>query len=244
MQLYVPHSRAIFSINVNTYKFLQNDHHRGDQWNGEDLSIYSTDDSPLPLASRNQSRSSFDTTSPAYSRGTASESAGVSPTTLKETLKPEGAMSPAREPQPDARPVSSKPGFRAAEAFVRPAPVAVHGAITDYVFDLRQCTFTLSVTAPSPTKEDAPTMVFLPEFHFPAQGSSVEVSGGKWKISVEEAGGRDGAEVAVQMLKWWHAEGEQKITIKGVKRTQGVLSDGSTDDGYVEQCQQNTCSLM
>lgn len=152
-------------------------------------------------------------------------------------------MNPARGLPPDEVPQSSKPGFRAAEAFVRPAPVAVNGTIVDYAFDLRESNFTLSLTATNSTKEEAPTTIFLPEFHFPQQGTSIEVSGGKWKISTENGGGKEGS-TPIQMLRWWHAEGEQKITIHGVKRAQGYLSDGGADAGYVEQCQQNTCSTM
>lgn len=114
-----------------------------------------------------------------------------------------------------------------------------HGTISSYGFDLRNCVFTLSLEAPSSSGEGGPTEVFLPEFHFPQGGVSVEVSGGKWTISME-----DSAAGPIQMLKWWHAEGDQTITVTGVKGT--ALGSGD-EEGYIEQCQQTTgqkCVVM
>jgi hypothetical protein len=130
-------------------------------------------------------------------------------------------------------------GLRAAEAFIRPAPFAAHGDISSYVFDLKNCTFRIALTAPSSTAEDAPTTVFLPEFHFPSGQTSVEVSGGKWTIVSEET---DGA--LQQTLRWWHAEGEQHITVKGVVRKPGSALDTEEDEGYLAQCQKQSCAVM
>jgi hypothetical protein len=128
-----------------------------------------------------------------------------------------------------------KGGFRAAEAFVRPAPIAVHGSVVAFGFDLRNCTFTLSLTAPSSTKETAPTEIFLPAWHFPASATSVEVSGGKWAISTIDD---------KQTLRWWHAEGEQKITVKGLKQKLGMIAGTDDEDGYLRQYQQQICPAM
>lgn len=134
---------------------------------------------------------------------------------------------------------SDRPGFRAGEAFVRPTPIATHGDIITHGFDLKSCTFTLSLHAPSSTSEDAPTEIFLPEYHFPQDHTQVEVSGGKWAISTdEEYGGRQ------QKLRWWHAEGEQKLTAKGVRRRQGMIVNEDMDEGYLEQLRQSICSIM
>jgi hypothetical protein len=130
-------------------------------------------------------------------------------------------------------------GLRAAEAFIRPAPFAAHGDISSYVFDLKNCTFRIALTAPSSTAEDAPTTVFLPEFHFPSGQTSVEVSGGKWTIVSEET---DGA--LQQTLRWWHAEGEQHITVKGVVRKPGSALGTEEDEGYLAQCQKQSCAVM
>jgi hypothetical protein len=129
-----------------------------------------------------------------------------------------------------------KAGYRAAEAYIRPTPVTVHGNVVSYGFDLRVCAFSLSLTAPSATSENAPTEIFLPEWHFPNGNTSVEVSGGKWSISLEDE---------LQKLRWWHAEGDQKITVKGVVRKSGVaLSNVEEEEGYLEQCQKAACSIM
>jgi hypothetical protein len=178
-----------------------------------------------------QSTTSLTPDSPSYSRGLASETSSVTPSTLKQTLSSDtmtstGNLLPSGE--------SSNAGFRAAEAYVRPAPIAVHGDILAFGFDLRNCIFNLTLTAPTSTRETAPTEIFLPEWHFPSAGTSVEVSGGKWTIDeVDEK----------QTLRWWHAEGDQRITVKGVKKKMGgALAE--EDDGYLKQYQQQLCSLM
>lgn len=130
-------------------------------------------------------------------------------------------------------------GLRAAEAFIRPTPVAVHGDILSYGFDLKSSTFKLSLSAPSSTAEDAPTICFLPEFHFPSGQTHVEVTGGKWTIKSEE---RDNA--LLQILTWWHAEGEQTLTVKGVIRKPGTAVGLEEDEGYLQQCQRQTCAVM
>ncbi|KAF2838623.1 glycoside hydrolase family 5 protein [Patellaria atrata CBS 101060] len=214
-----------------------NVHNWGDQWNGEDLSIFSLDDPPLPVSfPNNESTASFITESPSYSRSQLSETSSVSPSNLKQTLSSDNMVSSSNV---DAGDKPDQVGFRAAEAYVRPTPIATHGDVVSYGFDLRNCTFTLSLSAQSSTKEEAPTEVFLPEYHFPQGATTVEVSGGKWKISTDEEG-----EAVQQRLRWWHAEGSQSITIKGVKRKQGSLLPADEEEGYLEQCQQRTCTVM
>jgi hypothetical protein len=178
----------------------------------------------------NQSTSSLNPDSPSYSR---SDVSSVNPSTLKQTLSSEAMKSSGTQtPKID----KDKAGYRAAEAFVRPHPFAVHGDITSYGFALATCTFSMSITATSPAEQDAPTEVFLPEWHFPSTNTTVEVSGGKWSISSEED---------VQRLRWWHMEGDQTITVKGVVRKQGAAVGGlEEEEGYLEQCQRTTCALM
>lgn len=130
-------------------------------------------------------------------------------------------------------------GLRAAEAFIRPTPVAVHGDISSYGFDLRYATFKLALTAPSSTTEDAPTVVYLPEFHFPTGQTSIEVSGGKWTISSDDSTG-----ALQQTLCWWHAEGDQHIIVKGVVRKPGSAIGTEEDEGYLQQCQKQNCAVM
>ena len=141
----------------------------------------------------------------------------------------------------EAAKLSSEPpehrGYRAAEAYVRPTPIFTHGDIKSYGFDLRNCTFTLNLTASSSTTENAPTEIFLPEYHFPSDGTSVEVSGGKWTISAD-----DGDKGIAQRLRWWHAEGDQTVSIKGVKRRDGAILGADEGEGYLAQL--GNCSLM
>ncbi len=131
-------------------------------------------------------------------------------------------------------------GLRAAEAFIRPTPIAVHGDLSSYGFNLKTCTFKLSLSAPSSTAEDVPTVCYLPEFHFPSGQTTVEVSGGKWTISSEE----NGAGAIQQILRWWHAEGDQDITVKGVVRKAGGVLGTEEDEGYLQQCQKQACLVM
>lgn len=160
----------------------------------------------------------------------------VGPENIKRALTAEGMTSEGMRVPTDA---PDRPGFRAAEAYVRPTPVATNDGLVSYGFDLRNCTFSMSLTAASSTKEDAPTVIFLPEFHFPPSSTNVEVSGGKWTISFDDENGG-----LVQMLRWWHAEGDQKITIRGVRRKQGTALSAEEDEGYLEQCQQRNCTVM
>lgn len=210
-----------------------NNHYWGDQWNGEDLSIYSLDDLAVPSGafSPADSRASLDLNSPSFSQAQSSETLNVSPATLAKTLTSENMSS--KSTGGDVR------GLRAAEAFVRPTPVATHGDVSSYGFDLRNCVFKLALSAPTSTKEEAPTTVFLPEFHFPQGQTNVEVSGGKWTISVEEDNG-----TVQQILRWWHAEGDQNMTVKGVVRKQGAGLSTEEDEGYLQQCQRNACVVM
>lgn len=212
-------------------------HYWGDNWNGEDLSIYCSEDDPLPGA---DSLGSLPDGSKTSLSGTQS-SLPVSPGNLRKTLSVDG-MTTSIPPSVSA---SGDRGHRAAEAYVRPTPIYTHGSVISYGFDLKNGVFSFTLSAPSPTPQDLPTEVFLPEFHFPQSGSSVDASGGKWKISIDETDGIEGA--SHQVLRWWHGEGEQKLTVKGVKRPRGkARAEEAADDGYLEQYMQmgKNCVVM
>jgi hypothetical protein len=137
-------------------------------------------------------------------------------------------------------------GYRAAEAYVRPSPIYTNGSINSYVFDLRNSIFTFTLKTEKEVEEETPTEIFLPEYHFPRQITRVEVTTGKWSISVDEA---DCGMGLVQRLRWWHGTGEQRITVRGIKRKLGAASGGDEaeeEDGYLEHCQQQTskCGIM
>lgn len=212
-----------------------NNHYWGDNWNGEDLSIYSVDDKQLPTSPEIDS-ASYNPDSPSYSEGRSSGATSVDPSMLKRTLSVD-QMSTSRASSLKSEGV----GLRAAEAYVRPTQVVTHGTVVSHGFDLKNCTFRLTLSAPSSTSEDAPTEVFLPEYHFPQGKTEVEVLGGKWKISVD---GRPGA--SQQILRWWHAAGEQRLTVKGVRRRQGTPIGSKDEESYLDQCKETgkSCIVM
>ena len=122
---------------------------------------------------------------------------------------------------------------------MRPSPITTVGDVISYSFDLRNATFTLSLECKAATKEEAPTEMFLPEFHFPRDNTQIQVSGGKWTISVDDADGG-----MIQRLRWWHGEGSQNITVRGMKRRQGISMGKEEEEGYLDQCQQSKCNMM
>lgn len=216
----------------------QNDHERGDQWNGEDLSIFSVDDLPLPVSplprspDPNQSTNSLlqppetGSSSPSLSlRKDVDSETSITPSNLRRTMT-NPSISSAPQPSPA---LSSAPGYRAAEAFVRPAPVAVAGTVLNYHFDLKKCELNLSLQAPEEARQEAPTVLFLPEYHFPKDGCVVEVSSGKWVISSDDEEG-----ALVQRLRWWHGAGEQRARLVGVVRRYNAAEGAEEETGYYE----------
>ena len=111
--------------------------------------------------------------------------------------------------------------------------------MVSYGFDLRNATFTMTLTCKSKIKEEVPTEIFLPDFHFPRDHSEVTVSGGKWTISIDDVD--DGL---IQKLRWWHAEGTQNIIVRGVRKAQGTAMGKEEEEGYLDQCQQTRCCVM
>ncbi len=240
----IPAPTFRYSLQQQLTSLRKNNHGWGDLWNGEDLSIYSLDDRPLPASpssqslitkSADQSVSAVDETPQASSPSQSSSRSTISPSNLKATLS-----TPSIASQRSTTPaeLANTPGYRAAEAYVRPSPRATVGNVTAYGFDLRNCTFTLTLNSASAATEQAPTEIFLPAFHFPRDKAQVEVSGGKWSISV------DGQEGAIQVLRWWHGNGDNTMTVRGLIRRQAVALGNEEDDGYLEQCQQSRCNIM
>lgn len=223
-----------------------NDHEWGDQWNGEDLSIFSVDDKvPSTSAMPKNLNLNNSTTSlkpvPTSTRDVPDEGS-VTPANLQRTLTNPSISSTPSLKDPELTAVS---GYRAAEAFIRPTPTFVAGDIVDYGFDLRQCKFQLKLNAPKSTGQDAPTVVFLPEYHFPKDLCDVQVSAGKWEISHDEDEG-----TMLQRLKWWHPADEQELQIIGLVRKYNVPQGSAEEAGYLEQCQEGygfnflNCTLM
>lgn len=204
------------------------------------MSIYSVDDHALPSGSyrdlATDLRSQLDPESPAYSESQSSgEAEQVEPGNLKHAIQ-----SPSISSERPRSSSGERVGFRAAEAWTRPSPIVTNGKISKFVFDLSECTFTMSLAAKARSEPDAPTEIYLPDFHFPTTRTLVSVSDGNWAIDHDEING-----VKLQRLQWWHPEGDHDIKIQGVKRKIGELTETSGDDvSYLEQCQRNGCVIM
>ena len=133
-----------------------------------------------------------------------------------------------------APPNTTVAGSRAAEAFIRAAPIYTNGKIIKYGFDLAKATFELKLEAEGATKEEAPTEVFVPKLHFPREGTKVTVSGGRTEF-VDDGKGNGG-----NVLRWWHNEGEQTIKIVGVK----TMDVEVEDTNLALQLCDKACSVM
>lgn len=203
----------------------QNVHEWGDQWNGEDLSIFSLDDKALPTSSHQPSSSK------------SSVDVSITPANLKSSITNQSISisnsSNLKNELPDMMRTTNHaladPGYRAAEAYVRPSPVAVAGDIVSYVFDLRNRIFnvTLRCTQSNADESSLPSVFFLPEFHFPSGQSAVETSGGKWEI-FQDTGG-------VQKLRWYHGPGVQTLKVTGLVRDMNGPGAGEEGEpGYLE----------
>lgn len=179
------------------------------------MSIVSLDD-PLPL-------SSATAPTPANRSTTSLLSQSVKGTLGKSATHPGNLNVKLRTPLISSRPTDSPGltntlGLRAAEAYVRPSPIAVAGEIRSYGFDLRNCTFTLRLRAHGVEPEERTTEISLPDFHFPKDKCLVDVTSGKWTISSDDTDG-----VLTQRLRWWHLDGEQTIKITGVRKSQATM---------------------
>lgn len=210
-----------------------NDHEWGEHWNGEDLSIFSSDDLVPPMSGQHPDLK-FN-----GSNVSIAEDSGVTPENLRRSLRTPSISSTPSLKDPE---LTNAPGYRAVEAVIRPTATTVAGDVVSTGFDLKRCAYDLKLRAPRATDEKFPTVVYLPEFHFPRDSCEIAVSSGKWEISIDEDEG-----VPLQRLKWWHPEGEQSITITGLVRKHNTLTGSAEDAGYLEQCQQgylNSCSIM
>lgn len=163
----------------------------------------------------------------------------VTPANLKRALSSPSISSEPGTADPE---LTNAPGYRAAEAYVRPSPISTVGTISHYTFDLRKCEFTLKIQAKE-TGTETPTTVFLPEYHFPKNTCIVEVSSGKWEISSD-----DDETAMIQKFRWWHAGGEQSLKITGLIRRHNYVEGVSDEGGYYEQLNawvgQGNCTMM
>ena len=187
----------------NCADFAQNDHACGDQWNGEDFSIFSQDDLELPEKITSSSTSSCYLTH-SESRITEQSTKGNS---YVEDIVPLGYTSSDCDQSEEV--ITRRRGYRAAEAYLRPSPIRVKGQLDSYGFDLKKCTFTMAMTAQA-TEPHSPSEIYLPYFHFAEGKIAVTVSDGKWYIVEQEVNG-----LRIQCLLWWHDQGKVEIKVKG-----------------------------
>lgn len=213
-----------------------NNHQWGDNWNGEDLSIYGVDDhvpASQPLGGPESTNASSTT---------LTQQESLSSQITAENLKSKISTPSIERVASQTPPELGVPGLRAAEAFLRPSPIATHGDVLTYGFDLKSATFTFSLSASSKTSDDAPTEIFLPDFHFPSGKTHVEVSGGKWIIDTRDVDGE-----GMQWMRWWHAEGEQHMKVTGVVRKAGQSTSVADEEyGYFEVMRKigENCTIM
>ncbi|KOS17930.1 putative glycosyl hydrolase [Escovopsis weberi] len=221
-----------------------NTHERGDRWNGEDLSIISQDDKIPPLLPTPRDAAADSSTNlvneAASAIGASDDDASITPGNLQRTLTNPLISSAPTAGDPE---LTNAPGYRAAEAFIRPTATVVAGNVKSAGFDLRNCSYRLVVVASKPASEDAPTVVYLPEFHFPESEFEVALSGGKFEVVRDE----DEAGPPLQRLRWWNPKGEQTLTVKGPIRKHQAVEGTAEDSGYLEQCIRGygwNCSVM
>jgi hypothetical protein len=219
-----------------------NDHERGDQWNGEDLSIFSLDDKVPPVSAVPELAPSSSTLKLPNAGRELEDDQSVTPANLQRTLTNPSISSAPSVKDPE---LTNAPGYRAAEAFIRPTPTVVAGDVVSSGFDLRRGTYSLKLRSTKLPADETPTVVYLPEFHFPNEQCDVTVSAGKWEISSDDDEG-----VPLQRLKWWHPQGEHTLTVQGVVRKHNAPQGSAEEAGYLEQCQQGygfnfgNCSVM
>lgn len=228
-----------------------NDHTHGDQWNGEDLSIFSLDDKLLPLSPLPPGVEPYhedvdvdESKAKHGSRNVPDDDQVVTPENLNRSLTTPSITSDPNQNHSDAE-ITTSPGFRAAEAYVRPTAIVVSGKVKEAGFDLRGCEYNLRIDCKSPPSENAPTIVFLPQYHFPEDNCTVSVSSGKWELSVDEYP-EEPSSPALQRLKWWHGDGEQTLKVNGVVRKHNIPQATDEEAGYLDQCRQQygACNLM
>lgn len=193
------------AMNYTIWNFCKdNSHLRGDQWVGEDLSIWSPDDV------RQGNRDDF---SSKYSSN--------------ESLRaPDYLKSTSSVSQRDAN-----DGARAILAFVRPHPTATKGVVKNLSFDIHSTTFKLDVEVPSGFKVDAdvPTEIYLPAVHYGAAQSELKRNDSD---SIQLRLSEEPQELALEVkvsAGTWEVEGQQ---LRWFYQTDLEASDAGTPQQF------------
>jgi hypothetical protein len=124
-------------------------------------------------------------------------------------------------------------GSRALEAFVRPSPIVVAGTPRSYGFNMKSCTFSMTmVPFEADPPEDAPTEIFIPDYFFQDCEPEITVSSGRCEMN------RRG-----QVLRWWHSgDGVQNIKVWSAYTQEGVVGTVEGDEGWYDWY--SKCGMM
>lgn len=137
-------------MNYTTWCYCpDNCHLYGDQWNGEDLSVWSPDDILRPAAEASEP-------------STAESSASSTPI-MKQGLALPGGDSKF-PPKASEHPININDGARALPAFCRPYPLKSVGTPKNLEFDIRSSKFKLEIEVEADDVADAdlPTEIYVP----------------------------------------------------------------------------------
>lgn len=150
-------------LNYTLWTYVPNNSHRwGDNWNGEDLSLWSADDQrPDPTSYRPyQMRDSPATSTTALMQ---SPSMASSRTLAAPTFTPKGIQSGV-----EVTPKLILDGARVVAAICRPYPVATVGVPERIDFDIKSTTFKLSVRVSPQDSAGQVTEIYVPFVHYAA----------------------------------------------------------------------------
>ncbi|OCF45059.1 cytoplasmic protein [Kwoniella heveanensis CBS 569] len=146
-------------------------HEWGENWNGEDLSLWSADDIPRDSLSVNYKSSDPNSPVIGHSAGLNTNATSSSATlTVSRPQTPKVPLSPASIDAGDITPSLLLDGSRAIAAFCRPFPMATVGAPERMDFDIATSTFKLSVRVKSNdvSSKQVATEIYVPYVHYAA----------------------------------------------------------------------------
>lgn len=178
-----------------------NSHKWGDNWNNEDFSIFSSEDSkestPVPIKSlSSKSRSP----SPSF-RSSSNTPDFITMSNFDDILSP---------PTPTLEALDFS-GLRALDALLRPFPIKIHGKFRYAEFNLEDKFYKLKIHAKASSNSQSTkraTYIFLPSYHFLINKISINASSGTFIYNEE-----------YQILKWHHDAGNQFIIISSKLRS-------------------------